>query len=162
MTAGADKKAVRSRGRFGRLASSVTGRVAETIDPDAVIEHIDIDQVVDRIDANRLLDRIDVDRLLERVDVNRLLDRVDVNRLVARLDIDAALDSVDLEAVLRRAGIPEMVAESTGHMAGSALDLGRRQLAGLDAVFHRLVIRSLRRDPAAEPVGPPRLADSPS
>jgi hypothetical protein len=58
---------------------------------------------------------------------------------------------------VRRAGVPEIVAESTGRVAGSALDLARRQLAGLDVVVDRVVTRLLRRDPATQPVGPPRL-----
>ena len=178
----------KQKGRLSRLASAVTGRVVETIDPDAVIEHVDIEQVIDRVDLNRVLDRIDPDRLLDRVDVNRLLDRVDVdrlldrvgvdvlldridigrlldrvdvNRIVSRVDVDAVLDTVDLEAAVRRAGVPEIVAESTGRVAGSALDLARRQLAGLDVVIDRIVTRLLRRDPAAQPIGPPKLVTGP-
>ncbi|NED94060.1 hypothetical protein G1H11_01915 [Phytoactinopolyspora alkaliphila] len=146
------------QGRLGRLAGAVTGRVVETIDPDSVIEHVDVDALLDRVDVNRLLDRIDVNRLLERVDVDRLMDRVDVNRLVARVDLDAALENVDLEAAVRRAGVPEIVAESTGRVAGSALDLARRQIVGLDVVVDRLVNRLLRRDPEEQPWGPPRLS----
>jgi hypothetical protein len=165
----------KGKGRLSRLASAVTGRVVETIDPDAVIEHVDVDQLLERIDANRLLDRVevnqlldrvdvdalldrvDIDRLLDRVDIDRFLDRVDVNKLMARVDVDAIVANVDLEAAVRRAGVPEIVAESTGQVAGSALDLARRQLAGLDVVVDRIVTRLLRRDPAEMPLGPPRL-----
>jgi uncharacterized RDD family membrane protein YckC len=171
----------RPKGRLSRLAGAVTGRVVETIDPDIVVDNLDIDHVVDRIDVNRVLDRVDVDRLLERVDVNELLDRVAVDELLDRVDVDALLDRVDvdrlldrvgvdallervdwdrvlarvdLEAAVRRAGVPEIVAESTGRMAGSALDLVRRQMVGLDIVVDRIVARLMRRDLATLPVGP--------
>ncbi|WP_166348688.1 RDD family protein [Phytoactinopolyspora limicola] len=174
----------KSKGRLSRLAGAVTGRVVETIDPDTVIDHVDVDHLLDRVDVDRLLDRVDVnrllervgvdalldrvdvdrlldrvdvDRLLDRVDVDRLMDRVDVNRLVARVDFDAALNNVDLEAAVRRAGVPEIVAESTGRMAGSVLDLARRQIAGLDIVVDRIVNKVLRRDSATQPLGPPAL-----
>lgn len=170
----------RPKGRLSRLAGAVTGRVVETIDPDVVVDNLDIDHVVDRIDVNRLLDRVDVDRLLQRVDVNDLLDRVAVDELLDRVDVDRLLDrvgvdallervdwdrhlaGVDLEAAVRRAGVPEIVAESTGRMAGSVLDLVRRQLVGLDIVVDRIVARILRRDVSIQPVGPGDLAKSDS
>lgn len=168
----------RPKGRLSRLAGAVTGRVVETIDPAVVVDNLDIDHVVDRIDVNRLLDRVDVDRLLQRVDVNDLLDRVAVDELLDRVDVDRLLDRVgvdallervdwdrvlarvDLEAAVRRAGVPEIVAESTGRMAGSALDLVRRQLVGLDILVDRIVARILRRDVSTQPVGPGDLATS--
>lgn len=180
MTVGSENaQSKRAKGRLSRLAGAVTGRVVETLDPDAVIDHIDVDHVLDRVDVDKfldrvtvdrlldrvdvdhLLDRVDVDRLLDRVDVDRLMDRVDVNRLMARVDFDAVLDSVDLEAAVRRAGVPDIVAESTGRMAGSALDLARRQLVGLDMVLDRVVNRLLTRDPAVQPLGPARLVTEP-
>lgn len=172
MTAGSSSdRPARPKGRLTRLAGAVTGRVAQTIDPDLVLEYVDVDQLVDRVDVNhlldridpdRLLDRVDVDRLLDRIDVNRVLDRVDVDRLMARVDVDALLDAVDLEAAVRRAGVPEIVAESTERMAGSALDLARRQLAGLDTVVDRVVNRLLGRNANDQPTGPPRLAAGPT
>jgi hypothetical protein len=185
MTAGADGAPPRrSRRGLSRLAGAVTGRVVETIDPDTVIDHIDldsmleridinrlldrmdadrlldriiIDRLLDRVDINRLLDRVDVDDLLERIDVDRLMDRIDVNRLVGRVDLDAVLQTVDLEAAVRRSGVPDIVAESTGRFAGSALDLARRQIVGLDVVVDQIVNRLLRRDSATQPVGPAAL-----
>ena len=133
MTSGEGKgQPARPKGRLSRLAGAVTGRVVETIDPDTVIAHIDVDRVLDRIDVDKMLDRVSADHLLDRIDVNVLMDRVDVNRLVAHVDFDSILETVDLEAAVRRAGVPEIVAESTGPVAGSALDLARRQIAGLD------------------------------
>lgn len=175
MTTGSDRTS-RSKGRLSRLAGAVTGRVVETIDPDAVIDQVDVDHVLERVDIDKLLDRVDVDKVLDRVDVNtlldrvdvnalldrvdlnRVLDRVDVNRIMARVDVDAMLETVDLEAAIRRAGVPEIVAESTGRVAGSALDLARRQIVGLDVIVDRVVNRLLRRDPADQPTAPPALA----
>lgn len=179
----------KSRGPIARVTQAVTGRVVETIDPDTVLDHVDIDHLLDRIDINKLLDRvapdrllervdpnafldrisvdqllnrIDIDVLLDRVDIDRLLDRVDVNRLVEKIDIDALLEGVDLEAAVRRAGVPEIVAESTSQLTGSAIDLGRRQLVGLDVVVDRVVNRLMRRDPEDQPVGPPLLVVEPT
>jgi hypothetical protein len=164
----------KQKGRLSRLAGAVTGRVVETIDPDTVVDHVDLNKLLERIDVEKLLDRIDVDRLLDRVSVDRLLDHVDVNRLLDRMDVnslvdrvdpnrllahvdfEAILDNVDLEAAVRRAGVPEIVAESTGRVAGSALDLARRQIAGLDLVVDRLIDRLFGRGPGVQQ-GPPAL-----
>jgi uncharacterized RDD family membrane protein YckC len=200
------------RDRLSHLAGSMSNRVLEELDPDAVVQRLDVDALMarvdidtlldrvdvnalldrvdvnalldrvdvnplldrvdvnpllDRVDVDRLLDRADVDRLLDRVDADRLLDRIELDRLVARLDLDAIMDRVDverllervdLEALMRRAGIPELVAESTGQVAGSALDLARRELVGLDIAISRLLQRALHRDPKALPAAPPKLA----
>jgi uncharacterized RDD family membrane protein YckC len=136
------------------------------VDVDALVRRADVDALLAQVDINGLIDRIDVDRLLQRVDVNALLDRVDLDEVAAGLDIDALvervdlermLEAVDLEGLVRRAGIPELVADSTGQVAGSALDLGRRQLVGLDVGVGRVIQRLLRRDPDALPAGPPTL-----
>ena len=65
---------------------------------------------------------------------------------------------VDLEALVLRSGIPDVVAQTTTRFAGSTLDLGRRQIAGLDFVVDQTVDRVFRRDPDARPETPPRLA----
>lgn len=152
-----DEPTRRRKGPLSRLAGAVTGRVVDVVDPDAVIDQVDVNHLLERVDIDRLLERVDVNALLDRVDIDRLMDRVDVNRLVGRVDVDALLQNVDLEAAVRRAGIPEIVAESTGEVAGSAIDLVRRQLVGLDIVADRLVNRILRRDPATQPTGPAKL-----
>ncbi|WP_327640407.1 RDD family protein [Kribbella sp. NBC_00482] len=140
---------------LGRLAGKVTGRVVESVQPDVVLSHVDLDALLDRIDVNRvldgidvngLLDRIDVSRLLDRVDVERLLDRVDVERLLDRVDVGRLVDRVDVESLVRRSGLPGVVVESQARLAGSVLDLVRRQLAGLDALLDDAVRRLLRRD----------------
>ncbi|TYL45033.1 hypothetical protein FXB39_20240 [Nocardioides sp. BGMRC 2183] len=146
-------------GFLGRAVGAVTGRVVDAVPPEVVLDHIDVDALLDHVDVNHLLDRIDPDRLLDRIDPNRLLDRVDINRLLARADIEALIADVDLESLVRRAGIPDVVAETTGHLAGRSLDVARRQVVGLDAVVAGLVNRLLRREPLAQP-GPARLVDA--
>jgi uncharacterized RDD family membrane protein YckC len=156
----------------GRLdVDGLVGRVdvealLSRADADALLARVDANGLLDRIDVDRLLHRVDVDAVLDRVQVQRLLDRIDLDRVASRLDIDAVaeridlermLGAVDLEQLVRRAGIPELVAESTGQVAGSALDLGRRQLVGLDVGVSRVLQRILRRDPDALPAGPPSL-----
>ncbi len=168
------------RSVIGRVTGAVTERVVEAVDPDTVLEHVDVEALIDRIDVNRLLERIDVnalldridpDRLLDRIDPDRLLDRIDVQRLMARVDLDdllagldlnKVLEGVDLESLVRRSGIPDIVAESTGALAGSALDVARRQIVGLDAVSDRVVDSVLRRPPGRRPVSPVLLRESPA
>ncbi len=125
-----------ARGLLGRVTDRVTGRVVDTIHPDIILDHVDVNALVERIDVNSVVARIDVDALVERLDVTALMDRVDLERLLAR---------VDIESLVRRSGIPEVVAESTNRMAGSALDVGRRQLVGLDAIVERIFDRLFRR-----------------
>ena len=83
--------------------------------------------------------------------------KVDLNRLLAGVDLDALLRNLDLEALVRRSGIPDIVAESTYSMAGSALDLARRQLVGLDVVVDRVVDRLMRRGEDERLEGPASL-----
>jgi uncharacterized RDD family membrane protein YckC len=140
----------------------VLGRVdpnllLDRINLELLLDRVDLDRLLDRVDPNRLLDRVHPDRLLDRLDMNRTLDRVDVDRLVSRVDVDALLRDVDLEALVGRSGLPEVVAASTSQMAGSTLDLARRQVAGLDFIVDRLVDRVMRRDPAERPETPPLL-----
>lgn len=171
-------------GRFGRLAGSIANAVLAGVDPDVIAERLDLDGlvarldidalvdridpqaivdrvdpqgIVDRVDPNTITDRVDVDRLLDRVDVNRLLDRVDVDRFLDRVDVDRLLERADLEEVVRRAGIPEIVAESTGQVAGSALDVVRKQVVALDVLLTRALLRLTGRDVSELPAGPPRL-----
>ena len=133
---------------LGRVAGAVTERVVDTVDPDIVLEHVDL---------NALLSRVDLDAVLARVDMDALLARVDLNTLLADVDLDALLRNVDLEALVRRSGIPDIVAESTYSMAGSALDLARRQLVGLDVVVDRIVDRLMRRSEEQRLEGPASL-----
>lgn len=137
-------------GLFRRAARGASERMLDIVDPDLVLEHVDI---------NALLDRVDVNTLLDRVDVNQLLERVDVDALMARADIDQILDRIDIRAIVERAGIPEIVAESTGHLTGSALDLFRRPIVGIDEIIMRLLNGLFRRDVSQYPKGPGELPD---
>jgi hypothetical protein len=107
-----------------------------------------------------VLDRVDVDALLDRADIDALLDRVTVQALLDRIDVDDLVSRVDVNAVARRAQIGELVAESTGDVAGSALDLGRRQAVALDTLLARALDRVLGRDSDAMPPGPPALTET--
>lgn len=113
--------------------------------------------MVETIPPDVVLDHIDIDALLDRIDVNHLLDRVDMDRLLARIDMDALLERVDVEELVRRSGVPDIVAQSTGKLAGSALDLARRQVVGLDTVLMGVVGTVLRRPSAGLRAAPPAL-----
>lgn len=126
------------------MVGRVTGRVVDVVDPNAVLDHIDI---------NALLDRVDIERLLARIDLNALLARVDFEVVLGRIDLDALLRDMDVESVVRRSGIPDVVADTTRQMAGSTLDLARRQVAGLDFIVSRTALRLSRRSPGS-PAGP--------
>jgi uncharacterized RDD family membrane protein YckC len=139
---------------MGRIASGASDRVLGFVDPNLILDHVDVDALLERVDVNRLLDRVDVDELLDRVDVDRLLDRVDVNTLMDRVDVDALMDRVDVHGLVDRAGIPEVVAASTGHLTGSALDLFRKPIVGLDEILFRALNRLVGRDPSSYPAGP--------
>jgi uncharacterized RDD family membrane protein YckC len=145
-----------NRRLFFRMADAVTGRIVETAD-DLVLDHLDLDATLERIDINRLLDRIDVDRVLDRVDVDRVLDRVDLDRVLDRIDIDRLLDRADIRALVARSGVPEIITASTGHMAGSILDVARGQVVGLDSLLGRALERLFRRRTAGVPRAPVTL-----
>jgi uncharacterized RDD family membrane protein YckC len=69
------------------------------------------------------------------------------------------MDRLDIVKIVERAGIPEIVAESTSHLGGSALDLFRRPLVGLDEIFFRVANGLVRRNPSEFPTGPGDLVD---
>ena len=163
MTIGKDPA---NEGLFSKVFSRATGVVVDAVDPDAIIDNVDVNALMERVDVNALLDRVDpqvlldsvdVNSLMDRVDVEALLDRVDVDALMSRVDIDALLDRVDVKELTDRAGIPDIVRESTGALAGSALDIVRRQIVAVDQIFERTIYRLIRRDPSARPVSPPAL-----
>lgn len=135
-------------GVLNRVASRATGAVVGMVDIDAVLEEVDIDALLARVDINALLERVDIDRLLERVDVNELLDEIDLDRLMAKIDV---------KDLAERAGIPDIVRESTGALAGSAIDVFRRQVVALDTVIGATAFRLTGRNPASRPASPPTL-----
>lgn len=162
-------------GFLSRVATRATGAVVDIVDPDLIIDQVDVDALMERVDVNALLervdpdiildnvdvnalmDRVDVDTLLDRVDVNALLGRVDVNSLMDRVDVDAILDRVDVKELTDRAGIPDIVRDSTGELAGSAMDIIRRQIVALDAILGRMTYHLIGRDPTTRPTAPPAL-----
>jgi uncharacterized RDD family membrane protein YckC len=103
------------------------------------------------------MDVVDVDMVLDHVDINSLLERVDINALLERVDIDALVARMDIRAIVDRAGIPEIVAESTGHLTGSALDLFRKPIVGIDEIVFSGANRLIGRDPNEFPTGPGNL-----
>jgi uncharacterized RDD family membrane protein YckC len=152
---------------FNRVVEQVVPSVVDSVDIDALLERVDIDALLRRIDVDDLLDRIDIDRLLSRVDVQALISRVDVGDIVSRVDLNAVLADVDVDALLaridvaaiaERAKVGELVAQSTRDVAGSTLDLARRQLVALDLLVLRVVHRVMRR--TDWPLGPPSLVSA--
>jgi len=164
-------------GLLSRLASQATGAVVDIVDPEKIVEQIDVNALMERVDINELLDRVDVnelmervdvnellsrvdvDELMDRVDVNKLLDRVDVNHLMDRIDVNHLMDRVDVKSLTDRAGIPDIVAESTGALAGSAMDVVRRQIVSLDQIVGRFTYKLIGRDPQTRPEAPPLLEE---
>ena len=107
--------------------------------------------------SERVMDVVDVDMVLDHVDINALLERVDINAILERVDLDAVIARLDVRAIVDRAGIPEIVAESTGHLTGSALDLFRKPIVGIDAIVFHGLNRMVGRDTNEFPDGPGQL-----
>ena len=172
------------KGLIGRVAGAVTERVVDVVDPDIVLDAVDLNSLLDKVDLQRalervdldpvlsgldidallarvdleaLLARVDIDALVGRVDLNALVSEVDLNAVLARVDVNALVDQVDIQAVARRSGIADMVAESTSQIAGSTLDVARRQIAALDFWVNRAVDALLRRPAGSLPTGPASL-----
>lgn len=95
--------------------------------------------------------------VLDAVDVSEIVRRIDINEILAQIDIDAMLENVDVEELAKRVKVGNLMVDGTGEMATSALDLGRRQIVGLDTIVMRLVDRILGRDSASTPLGPKNL-----
>jgi len=146
-------------GAVGQVAEDQINKIIAVFVP-VIVNSLDPSELMAKVDVNALMDRVNVNALLSRVDVNALLQRVDVNALVDRVDIDKMLDGVDLKALMERADIGDLVAQSTSQMAGSTLDIGRRQVVGLDTVMMRVVDRALGRKAGDQPLGPPELVPS--
>ncbi len=147
------------KGVLGRVAGVATGRVVEFVDPDLILEYVDLDLLIERIDIQKVIDRIDPNVLMDRIDVQRLLGRIDLNEVLAGIDVDLLLTRVDLEAIVQRSGVPDIIMASTGQFAESALDLGRRQVVGVDALVDRVVDRVLRRSTDPTRSAPAKLRE---
>jgi len=145
------------KGFLGRVAGAVTERVVDVVDPDIVLGHVDVNTLVEKVDVQRVLERIDLEALLDKVDLDALLDKVDLDALLGKVDLNALLAGVDVEVLVRRSGIPEIVADSTSQLAGSTLDVVRRQLAALDFWVNRAVDTLMRRPTGSVPLAPAGL-----
>jgi uncharacterized RDD family membrane protein YckC len=128
--AAADESRDRASGMLKRVATKATGAVVDIVDLEAI---------------------------LERIDINAILEQVDIDALIARIDVEGIVDRVDVKELVERAGIPDIVRESTGALAGSALDVARRQIVALDSIVGRAIYRLVRRDPAERPQAPQQL-----
>ncbi len=136
------------RRRLGSLTGSVSNRVIEEVDVDAIVRRVDVDALVARIDieallarvdVNQLLARVDVDGLLERVDVDGLLDRVDVDRVLDRVDVDRLLDRVGVDRLLDRADVDRLLARVDVDAVASRIDLDAQlRRVDLDAAVARV------------------------
>ncbi|MBY5161315.1 RDD family protein [Salsipaludibacter albus] len=133
--------------------------LVQRVDVQRLAARLDLDPVLASVDLDAVLARVDVDVVLARIDLERVLARVDLDLLVARIDLDAIVDRLDVAELVQRAGIPDLVADSTGQLAGSALDLARRQLVAVDVGTWRIAQRLGRRDPASLPAGPATLVE---
>lgn len=129
----------------------------DRVEPDQLLDRVDPDRLLDRVDPNRLLDRVEPDQLLDRVDTNELIARTDLNSALDRVDFDQVLDRIDVKRVVDRAGVPDLVSQSTGHMAGSVIDMGRRLIVAMDEVITRVAMRVVGKDLNTLPPGPPAL-----
>lgn len=147
----------KSSGMLTRIVEQVVPTVIDSIDLNRVLDKVDINALLEDVDVDALVARIDLDALLDRIDIDGIIDRVDINGIVQRVDIDGLLDDVDVASIAKRADIGDLVAESTTSVAGSALDLGRRQIVGLDAIVGQFVNRIMGRDPADLKPGPELL-----
>jgi len=143
------------------LASVDIDALIDRVDIDGILERVDIARILARIDIDELMGRVDLDSLLADVDIVELLNRFDVDKVLERVDIDALIERVDVAEIAKRANIGDLVAESTADVAGTVLDVGRRQAVGLDTLLSRLIDRTLGRTPDTMPTGPAGLVVEP-
>ena len=132
------------------------------LDLDALLGEVDLEKLLTGVDLNVVLSGVDLNLLLARVDLNPVLDQVDLDALMGKVDLDALLTKVDVEALVRRSGIPEIVADSTHQLAGSTLDVFRRQIAALDFWVNRVVDALMRRPAGSVPLAPVGLTEASS
>jgi uncharacterized RDD family membrane protein YckC len=97
------------RERLGRLAGSVSNRVLEEVDADAVLARMDVERLLDRVDVDRLVSRIDIDTLVSRIDIDTLVGRIDIDTLVGRIDIDTLVSRIDIDTLVGRIDIDTLV-----------------------------------------------------
>lgn len=122
------------------LASSAINGALDRILPaitDAVISRIDLTDVV--------LTRVDL-----RAIVVQALDELDLTAIVVdRVDLDVIINQIPIveiaDYVIQEIDLPELIRESTGGVADSALNAARMQASNADAGIAHVVDRVLLR-----------------
>lgn len=126
------------------LASAAINGALDRILPaitDAVISRIDLTDVV--------LTRVDL-----RAIVVRALDELDLTAIVVdRVDLDVIINQIPIveiaDYVIQEIDLPELIRESTGGVADSALNAARMQAshadAGITSVVDRILLRARSR-----------------
>ncbi len=109
-----------------------------------VMERV-LDLVVQSLDVNGLARQVDVGALLNELDLNAVIEKIDVNALLSRIDVQALAERVDIDALVEHTDVGAVIAMSSGHVTGRAVDLLRGQGVALDDRIDRLVRRLLRR-----------------
>jgi len=120
-------------------SSAVNGTLDRVLPPiiDAVISRIDLTEVV--------LARVDL-----RAIVLQALDEIDLTAIVVdRVDLDVVINQIPIveiaDYVVNEIDLPELIRESTGGVADSALNAARMQAAEADAGIAHIVDRILLR-----------------
>ena len=136
--------------------------VLSEVDLNVLLSRVDLEALLTNVDLNAVLSGVELNALLGRVDLNPLLSEVDLDPLLGKVDLNVLLAEVDVEALVRRSGIPEIVADSTSQLAGSTIDVVRRQIAALDYWINRAVDTLMRRPAGSVPLAPPGLLNTSS
>lgn len=130
------------------------------VDLNALLGRLDMAALLAQIDLDAVLADVDLDALLTKVDLGALLARLDLNEVLANVDLNRLLANIDMVAIAERAEIGRIVSESSQQVAGSALDLARRQVVGLDVLVTRIAGRVFRRNRRGESDAPLTLRPS--
>jgi uncharacterized RDD family membrane protein YckC len=146
----------------GGLIGWAVPEVMRNVDTSALLESIDVQAIVDQLDVDVIAARLDLDALIQRMDVDAIAERLDLDALVGRLDVDAIAARLDLDSLMQQIDLSRVMGRGTQEIAGSSLDLLRRQLVRIDSFVNRLVDRVLRRDRTTFPAGPAGLLDDPT
>jgi hypothetical protein len=132
--------------------------ILDRVDLDALFARVDLDELIQRVDIDAVLNRVDHNGILDRVDLDALFARVDLDELIQRVDIDAVMDRVDVAEISERIRVWNIMAKSTGAVAGSAVDVARDQGAGLGAILGENFDRMRRQNPNSNrTLGPAQL-----
>jgi uncharacterized RDD family membrane protein YckC len=143
----------------GGLIGWAVPEVMRNVDTNALLDTIDVQAIVDQLDVDAIAQRLDLDALIQRLDVDAIAGRLDLDALIGRLDVDAIAGRLDLDALMKQIDLSQVMGRGTQEIAGSSLDLLRRQVVRLDSLVNRVVDRLLRRDRSSFPAGPTGLVE---